>query len=84
MLIFIFFSSFFIFFIPHYNVMHKVICVKDFSGTTAPRILQVDTKIGYDLFYYVRDNQYFHAYHSLYLSIFSLEFSFSSHISQLL
>ena len=45
--------------------------VKDFSGTTAPRILKFGTNIGYDLLYGVRENQHPHSYHSLYLSIFS-------------
>ena len=44
--------------------------IKDFSGTTAPMILKFGTNIGYDL-YCVRQNQHPHAYHSLYLSIFS-------------
>ena len=30
---------FFLFSISHSNVIHREICVKDFSGTTAPRIL---------------------------------------------
>ena len=42
--------------------------VKDFSGTTAPRILKLVTNIGYDL-YCVSQNQRARAYHSLYLSI---------------
>ena len=46
------------------------ICVKDFSGTTAPRILKFGTNAGYDLLYSVKENQHAAAYHSLYLSIF--------------
>ena len=45
--------------------------IKDFSGTTAPRILKSGINIGYDLLYHVRENQRPHSYHSLYLSIFS-------------
>ena len=43
--------------------MHREICVKDFSGTTVPRILKFGTNIGYDLSYCVRENQHPHAYH---------------------
>ena len=44
--------------------------VKDFSGTTASKILKFCTNVGYDLLYRVREIQHAHAYHSLYLSIF--------------
>ena len=44
--------------------------VKDFSRTTAPRILKFGTRIGYDLLYCARKKQLPHACHSLYLSIF--------------
>ena len=44
--------------------------VKDFSGTTEPRILKVGTNVGYNLLYCVRENQSPAAYHSHYLSIF--------------
>ena len=30
---------------------------KDFSGTTAPRILKFGTNVGYDLLYCVKENQ---------------------------
>ena len=56
--------------ICHSNVIHKEICVKDLSGTTAPRILKFGTNVGYDLLYCVRENQPPAAYHFLYLSIF--------------
>ena len=46
------------------------ICVKDFSGTTALRILKFGTSVGYDLLYCVKENQHAAAYHSFYLSIF--------------
>ena len=46
--------------------------VKDFSGTTVPRILKFGTNIGYDKLYRVLKNQPHMAYQSLYLSIFSL------------
>ena len=44
--------------------------VKDFSGTTEPRILKFGTNVGYNLLYCVRENQPPDAYHSHYLSIF--------------
>ena len=46
--------------------------VKDFSGTTVPRILKFGTIIGYDIpeLYCVRKNQPHMAYQHLYLSIF--------------
>ena len=43
--------------------------VKDFSGTTLPRVLKFGTNIEYDLLYCVRENQHPHINHSLYLSI---------------
>ena len=39
----------FLFSISHSSVIHREICVKDFSGTTAPRILKFVTNVGYDL-----------------------------------
>ena len=44
--------------------------VKDFSGTTVPRILKLGTIFGYDKLYCVRKNQPHMAYQHLYLSIF--------------
>ena len=44
--------------------------VKDFSGTTAPRILKFGTNVEYELWYRVKGNQRPHAYFSFYLSIF--------------
>ena len=44
--------------------------VKDFSGTTKPRILKFGTNVGYNLLYCVREKQPPAAYHSHYLSIF--------------
>ena len=57
--------------------------VKDFSGTTVPRILKFGSHIGYDKLYCVLKDQPHMAYQSLYLSIF-LPFQkyFSSKISQ--
>ena len=40
-------------FICHSNVIHRKICVKDFSGTTASRILKFGTNVGFDLLYCV-------------------------------
>ena len=44
--------------------------VKDFSGTTEPRILKFGINVGHNLLYCVTDNQPPPAYHSHYLSIF--------------
>ena len=44
--------------------------VKDFSGTTEPRIFKFGTNVGNNLLYCVRENQPLPAYHSLYF-IFS-------------
>ena len=56
-LMFAFFSIFSFFSISHANVIHREIYVKDFSGTTASRILKFGTNVGYDLFHCVRENQ---------------------------
>ena len=68
----LFLPSFSIFFFPfsHAIVIHREICVKDFSGNTVPRILKFGTNLGLDLLYCVKENQHAAAYHSLYLSIF--------------
>ena len=42
---------FFPFSISHSSVIHREICVKDFSGTAASRILKFGTNVGYDLLY---------------------------------
>ena len=44
--------------------------VKDFSGTTEPRILKFGTNVGYNLLYCVREKQPPPAYHAHYTSIF--------------
>ena len=49
------FFLFSLFSISHSNVIHREICVKDFSGTTAPRILKFGTNVGYDLLYCVKE-----------------------------
>ena len=46
---FILLFPFFLFFISNSNVIHKEICVKDFSRTTIARILTFGTNVGYDL-----------------------------------
>ena len=56
--------------ISHSHVIHRKICVKDFSRTTAPRILKFGTIVGYDLLYCVKENQHAVADHSFYLSVF--------------
>ena len=61
---------FFLFSISHSNVIHREICVKDFSGTSVPRILKFGTNAGYDLLYCLKESQRAAAYRSLYLSIF--------------
>ena len=76
---------FFLFSIFHSNEIDREICVKDFSGTTASRILKFGTNVGYVLLYCVKENQHAAAYHSLYLSIFlSLQANFLLQISHLL
>ena len=57
-------------FFYHSNIICRENCVKDFSGTTVPRILKVDTNVRNDLLYCVKENQPSHACHSLHLSIF--------------
>ena len=52
------------------GVVHWEICVKGFSGTTAPMILKFDKNIGYDYLYGEQQNQHPHAYHFLYLASF--------------
>ena len=47
-----------LFSISHSSLMHREICVKDFSGATAPRISKFGTNIGYDNLYCVRKNQH--------------------------
>ena len=74
-----------LFFLSHSIVIHREICVKDFSGTIASRIWKFDTNVGYDLLHCVRENQPPDAYHFLYLSIFlSLQSNFLLPISRLL
>ena len=53
------------------------IFVKDFSGTTLPRILKLGTNIRYERLYCVLKNQPHMAYQSLYLSIFLSFHSYS-------
>ena len=64
------FTIFFHFSISHSNVIHREICVKDFSGTTVPRILKFGTNVGYDMLYCVKENKHAASNHFLYLSIF--------------
>ena len=59
--------------------MYKEIFVKDFSGTTRPRILKFGTNIRYDRLYCVLKNQPHMVYQSLYLSIF-LSFQQFAHL----
>ena len=60
---------FLLFSISHSSVIHGEICVKDFSGVTAPRIFKFGTNVGYALLHCVRENQPPGAYHFLYMSI---------------
>ena len=46
------------------------ISVKDFSGTTLPRILKLGTILGHLMLYCVFENQLSQVYQSLYLSNF--------------
>ena len=52
--------------------MNREICVKNFSGTTVPRILKFGTNVGYDLLYCVKENQPATAYHCLICPFFFL------------
>ena len=75
----------FFFSISHSSVIHREICVIDFSGITAPRILKFGANVGYVLLHCARENQPPVAYRFLYLSIFpSLQSNFLLHISLLL
>ena len=58
------------------------IFVKDFSGTTGPRILKFGANIKYDRLYCVLKNQPYMANQSLYLSIF-LSFQHLFHLISL-
>ena len=79
------FAFFFHFSISHSSVIHREICVEDFSGTTVCRILELDTNVGYDLLYCSKENRHAAAYYSPCLSIFlSLQANFLLQISQLL
>ena len=69
--------QFFLFSISHSNVIHREICVKDFTGTTVPRILKFGTNVGYDLLYYVKENQYAAACHCLICRFFFSPSKFS-------
>ena len=60
-----FFFPFSFFSITYSSVMHRKICFKYFSGTTAPRISKFGSKIGYDHLYRVWKKQHPHVYHSL-------------------
>ena len=46
-------------FICHSDVIHRNICVKDFSGTNASRILKFGTNVGHDVLYCVNPLAYF-------------------------
>ena len=63
---------FILFFISHSNVIHREICVKDFSGTTVPRILEFGTNVGCDFLYCVKENKHAAAYYSLICPFFFL------------
>ena len=56
----------------HSSVIHREICVKDFSGTTVSRILKFGTNVGYDLLYCVKENQPAAAYQCLICPFFFL------------
>ena len=73
--IFAFFFYFFPF-LSHSKVLNMEIFVKDFSGTTSPRILKFCTNIRYNRLNCVLKNQPHMAYQSLYLSIFFLSNNF--------
>ena len=56
------FAFFFHFSFSHSSVIHREIHVKNFSGTTAPRILKFGTNVGHDLLYCVKEKQHAAAY----------------------
>ena len=64
---------FFPFFISHSNVIHREICVKDISGTTAPRILKFGTNVGYDFVLCKRESPFCCSFFFLFV-----HFSFSN------
>ena len=71
----------YIVFVFSVNMLQTFVFVKEFSGTTIPRILKFGTNIGYDLLYCVIETQPPSTYHSLYLSIFlSLQQKFLTHL----
>ena len=63
---------FFLFPISHSNVIHRKICVTDFSGTSALRILKFGKNVGYDLLYCIKENQPAAAYHCFICPFFVL------------
>ena len=65
-------ASFLLFSISHSSVIHREIGVKDFSGTTVPRILKFGTNAGFDLLYCVKENQNVATYYSLICPFFFL------------
>ena len=69
------FAHFLLYFRMSVCVCVNLFFVKNFSGTTVPRILKFGTNIEYDKLYCVIKNQPHMAYQSLYLSIF-LSFHF--------
>ena len=76
---------FLLFFISHSNVIHREICIKNFPGTTAPRILKFGTNVGYHWLHCVRENLPPDVYHFFYLPIYlSLQSNFLLQISRLL
>ena len=84
-IIFALFFNVFLFFpfsISLFKEMNMEIFVKDFSGTTKPRILKFGTNIKYDRLYCALKNQPYMAYQSLYLSIF-LSFQLFFHLISL-
>ena len=77
--------AFFLFSISLSNVIHREICVKDFSGTTAPRILKFGTKCWVWLVVMCKRESASCSYHFLYLFIFlSCQSNFLLLISRLL
>ena len=82
---FAFFFLFALFAISHSSVIYREMCVNDFIGTAAPRILKFGENHRYDSSDCVKENQHAAAYHSLCLSIFlSLQANFLLQISQLI
>ena len=67
---FAFFFLFALFAISQSSIIYREMCVNDFIGTAAPRILKFGENHRYDSSDCVKENQHAAVYHSLCLSMF--------------